>query len=900
MRWWRRKEREVELERELRADLELEAAERRDGGLSAEEALRAARREFGNMTQVKEDVREMWGWTTFERLAQDARYAVRTLRRTPVFTAVAVLSLALGIGANTSVFSILDAVLLKSLPVSRPGELRIFTWTRHGDEPVGMDSHSGYSVYDDRGRDVDGSFSYPAYEVFRRQLPQFSDVMAYAQNQFTVAAGGITDLAFGHYVSGNYFTGLGAQAWIGRSLLPSDDNPSSPRVAVLTYRYWSRRLGSDPGIVGRAIEVDREPVTVVGVMPPSFQGLEPGRAIDLFVPLSMLPETGPPYYSLAAPNFWWVQIFGRLKPGVSEETAAEAAQAALAHHIESYAGSGARGASAMKVVLEPGNRGVGLLRGSIQTSIYILAAAAGLVLLIACINLANLLLARYPAPARESAVRISLGASRGRLVRQMLTESLLLAGMGAGAGLLLARPAIRLLLNFFGGRTPLGLNPQLDTRALGFTLAVSMVTALLFGTVPAWRATRFHPGMGLKESPAAGTGSRWLAGRYLVSLQIALSLSLVVGTGLFLRTLMNLAAVDLGFQTDNILTFQTDPGRSGYQPAQAGEIYRRLEARIAAIPGVEAVGLSQLPLIGGVVTNGRVRLPGDEKGKQTWFLNCSDSFLSTMRIPILLGRDLSPADFDRPLRSAVVNETFVRKYMGGVNPIGQIFYPPAWGGKGETPVAFTIVGVAKDAHYRGVRDQAPPTVYQPYPFRAPGDSTMVFAIRTRTAPMPLASAVRKAVASVDANLPVAEMRTEREQIDRSLGTERMFAALVTMFGAIALILAAIGVYGVMAFSVSRRTPEIGIRMALGARRGDVQWLVLRQSLTLALVGIVVGIPASLALTGAAGKLLFGVKPNDPASFAAALILMIAVAGIAAWIPARRASRVDPMAALRCE
>jgi predicted permease len=652
--------------------------------------------------------------------------------------------------------------------------------------------------------------------------------------------------------------------------------------------------------VGRVIQVNRQSVTVVGVMPPSFQGLMPGRAVDIFVPMSMVPATAPPYYSLA-PDYWWVQIFARLRPGASEETATAAVEATLAHHIESYAGTAAPSSNLVKIVLEPGTRGVGLLRRSIHT-MYILAAVSGLVLLIACLNLANLLLARHAARNREIAVRVSIGASRWRLIRQMLTESLLLASMGAAAGLLLAVPMTRLLLGFLAGTTPLGLDAHLDARVLGFTLAVALLTAMLFGAAPAWRATRAGSVSGLKSTPsiAAGRGPRFLVGRYLVSLQIALSLLLVVGTGLFLRTLMNLAAVDLGFQADRILTFQTDPEKTGYKPAQAGEIYRRLEERIAAIPGVEAVGMSHLPLIGGVTTNGRVRLPGDSKGNLTWFLDCSDSFLSVAKIPILVGRDFNRADFDRPVPSAIVNETFVKRYLPGVSPIGRISYPPGWGAKDKASEPFTIVGVVRDAHYRGVRDAVPPTAYVPYAYRAPGDSRMVFMIRARIAPMSLVSAVRQAVAAVDANLPVAEMRTEREQIDRSLGSERMFATLVTMFGAIALVLAAIGIYGVMAFSVARRTPEIGIRMAIGAQRGDVQWLVLRQSLSLAALGVFVGIPSALELTSLVSKLLYGVKPNDPISLIGAVMVMIAVAGLAAWIPARRASRIDPMVALRNE
>ena len=897
--WRRRQSREDDLARELRAHLELEADEQRASGLAPEAARYAARRALGNAAYISEEVRDVWGWTSIERFLQDTRYAARVLRKNPGFTAVAVISLALGIGANTSVFSIMDALLLKSLPVRHPEQLRILSWIRHGD-PHGMTGHSGYSLYDDRGRAVDGSFSYPAYEFLRQSVPQFSDLVAFASNQFSVTAGATTDLAFGHYVSGNYFAGLGAQALVGRTILPEDDAPGKPRVAVLSYSYWGSRFALDPAVVNSTILVNRQPVLVVGIMPPTFQGLWPGRAIDLFVPLSLVPETAPPYYAME-PDKWWVQIFGRLKPRVAEAAATAAVQSALWRHIESYAGANPQPSAYLPtVVLEPGDRGVALLRGSNHTALYILAAVSALVLVIACINLANLLLARYAARSREIATRISIGAGRARLVRQMFAESFLLAVASALAGMLLAKPLSALLLHFVSGTQTLGIDARLDLRALVFTLAVAVLTALLFGTIPAWRATQVNVGAALKGSARFTRGSRFQFRRYLVSIQIALSVLLLVGTGLFLRTLASLAAVDLGFEAENILSFQTDPGRSGYPPAQATTIYRRLEERIGAIPGVEAVAISQLPLIGGVVTNGPVRLPGDEKGKQTWFLDCSDSFLSTMRIPIQLGRDLKRADFDLPVRSAVVNETFVKRYLAGVNPIGQIFYPPNWQGTPGAPPPFTIVGVARDAHYRGVRDEVPPTAYLPFAFRSAGDSRMVFVIRPRPAAGSVASAVRQAVAAVDRNLPVAEMRTEREQIDRSLGTERLFASLLSAFGAIALVLAAIGLYGVMAFAVTRRTPEIGIRMALGAQTGQVQWLVLRQSLGMAGVGIAIGIPAALALSKLLRTLLYGVTPNDSLSVAAAVIVMAAVAALAAWIPAHRAARIDPMAALRNE
>jgi predicted permease len=897
---WGRKRRERDLERELQADLELEAEELRDGGLNAEEARLAARRALGNAALLKEDVRAAWGWMFLDHLKRDVVYALRGMRRSPGFTGAAVLSLALGIGANTGLFTIADALLLKALPVERPGELRSLAWIRRGGaDPVGMTSHSGHGSADERGRPVDGSFSYPAYQLFRRSVPQLSDLVAFAPNQFTVTSAGKADLAFGHYVSGNYFTGLGARQLLGRPILPEDDAPGRPGVAVLSHEYWSGHFGADAGVLNRVLLLNRRPVTVVGVMPPAFQGLLPGRAVDLFVPMSMVPETSPPYYRLDDPNYWWVAIFGRLRPGASEEAAAAAVQSALSYQIEAYTGKPPTPESRTEIAMEPGSRGVGALRNNTRQAIAILAGVCGLVLLIACLNLANLLLARYAARGREIATRVSIGASRGRLMRQMLVESLVLAAVSGAAGLAVAKPLMTLLLHFLAGTMTLGIDARLDARALGFTFGIAMLAGVVFGTVPAWRAVQIQAAQGLKEAAAPGRGPRLLLRRHLVSIQIALSLLLLVGTGLFVRTLTSLAAVPLGFQTDNILTFQTDPGRTGYTAAEAAALYRRIEERILAIPGVEATGVAQLPLIGGVVTNGPVWLPGDAQAKPTHFLTCSDSFLGAMRIPILSGRDLSRADFDLPARSAVVNETFVRKYLVGRNPIGQVFERRNRERR-SGPELFTIVGVARDAHYRGVRDQVPATAYLPYPFRSAGDSRMVFAVRVRSGPGAFASAVREAVASVDSNLPVAEMRTEREQIDQSLGAERLFASLMSAFGAMAMILAAIGLYGVMAFAVTRRTPEIGIRIALGAQRGEVQRMVLRQSLAMALWGIAAGVPGALALARLVRSMLYGVEPGDPASVAGAVIVIAAVAGLAAWIPARRAARVDPMRALRNE
>jgi predicted permease len=900
MRWWRRKELERDLERELRSHLELEAEEHREAGLFPDQARHAAQRAFGNTTLVKEVTRAMWGWIWLERCLQDLHYAVRVLRKAPAFTAVAALSLTLGIGANTAMFSLLDAVLLKNLPVRDPAQLRILTWVQSDKVPV--HSSSGYGTRDARtGQNVRGSFSYAAYRSLSASVPQFSDLMAYSPNQFTVTAGGASEYALGHFVSGNYFTGLGVQPLIGRPILPEDEAPAAPRAVVLTHRYWEKRFGLNTEVIGRQIVVNQRPVTVVGVMPPGFQGLYPGAEVDLFVPLATVDEMGTAWYSKTKPDNWWVQIFGRLRPGVSDEEAASAVRATLASAIREYAGN-VPDSAIPQVRLASGARGVGLFRDYWSTRLYILSVTSGLILLIACVNLANLLLARASGRRHEIAVRLSIGASRGRLLRQLFTESLLLAGVGGLTGALLAKPLCRVLLHYAAGSGSLSLDMRLDARSLTFTFGLSLLTSVLFGLAPAWRNTRVDLSPAIKSSGhnTTASGGRMRIGRILVSAQVALSVLLLVGAGLFVRTLVSLSRVDLGFRPERLLTFQTDPSRNGYQGQRLADIYSRMREKIGAIPGVESVGMSQHGLIQGVVSNDNVFIPGRQikpADSETYLLFCSDSFLKTMRIPVILGRDLSPGDGTASPLVAVVNETFAKQVFPGENPVGQTFL---LGEKHPDPHPIRIVGVAKDAHYNGVRASVSATSYIPYSQRLEGLRQMTFAIRTVLPPLSIAGAVRRVVADIDRSIPVAELRTEEDQIRESLGAERLFAGLVGSFGALAALLAAIGLYGVLAYTVARRTAEIGIRIALGASRGNVQWLVLRESLVTVAIGILVGAPAAFALSKLVRSMLFGVTPADTISFAAALLLMIAVTAIAAYVPAQRAARVDPMVALRYE
>jgi len=877
---------------EIESHLEERAAELIESGVPEREAYNRARREFGNPARVTEQAREVWTTQWLEQLVQDLRYSLRALRRAPAFTAVAILSLALGIGANTAVFSLLDGIMLKTLPVSHPEQLRILTWHRSARVPI--DNHSGYTKKLADGRLVSGSFSYPAFQDFRKYSPEFEDLVGFAATQFVVTANSLTDYASGELVSGNYFSVLGAQPIIGRPIAPSDDDPAQPLVAVLTYRYWSRRFQQDPNILGGKITINNRPATVIGVMPPAFQGLGASRERDLFLPLAQVDVTQFKYWSRTFVESWWVQIFGRLRPGGSESAAAAELTATLARSIESYA---AKSKTAVKppVLLFPGARGVGSGREQMATRFYVLGGTVGLVLLIACVNLANLLLARASARQREIAIRLSIGATRWRLLRQLFTESILLSGIGGVAGLLVSGPLTQFLLANQGGGDPVAYDVRLDARTLAFTFGVSLLAGVAFGLAPAWRATRF----GLRPAGSSVTHSRsrlrfhWL----LISAQVAFSLVLLVTAGLFLRTLSGLSNVDLGFQAHNLLTFRTDVSRAGYKGPAVGAMYENLRHRLAETAGIEQVVLSQEGLINNSESDGIIYFPG--RPKQTppphsMVLFCSDSFLTAMRIPVLRGRDIAPNDGPN---SAVINESFRHEYFPNQDPIGQIFY---WGAS-PTPEdrPLQVVGVVRDAYYYSVRAKPEPTVYVNY-LRRPSLGAMYFAIRSPLPPATLAQAVRRAAAEVHSAIPIVDVRTQEEQIQRTLGTERLFAGLLSIFGLLATLLAAIGLYGVLSYAVSRRTAEIGIRMALGATRANVLWHMVRGCLLAVGIGLAAGLPAALALTKIARSLLYGVNPDDVPTFVAASVVLLAVSVAAAWIPARRGAAIQPTQALRYE
>jgi predicted permease len=901
---WRRR-REEELEEEIQSHLVMAARDRVERGEPAEHAQAAARREFGNVSLVKEVTRGIWGWLWIEQLAQDLRYALRMLRRSPGFTAVAVLSLALGIGANTAIFSLVDEVLLKTLPVQRPEELVLFNWLSG---PKAMSRGMSGSVGKDpaTGLRTSTSFSYLTFERFRDYGETLAEVFAFAPiQQLNVNVDGQAEIADGQLISGNYYAGLGLRPFQGRTITTADDRAEAGPVAVITYRYWQRRFGLDPAVVGKTVQVNGVPFTIVGITPPGFNGaLQVGQSADLSIPIAMEPRLRPGNSNLSQPWLWWVRIMGRLKPGITSDQArgnfeAVFQQSALDGWL---AGSGQKEARELRdgPALRVGSGGQGLneLRLAYRQPLMILVAVTGLVLLIACVNIANLVLARGAGRHREIAARCALGAGRWRLAQQLLTESLLLAAIGGMLGAVLAYWGKDLLLTLptWGGGG-LKLELKLDPTVLGFTAAVSILTGLLFGLAPALRATQVDLASALKDDARSlAGGGRSLMARALVVAQVAMSLVLLVGAGLFLRTLSNLESVDAGFNRENLLLFRVDPVLSGYKGAQAAGLYRTMIERIGAVPGVRAVTVSRHPLLSGSSRVDRVTIMGHvppSESSDVYINVVAPNFFDTMEMPILSGRSLSPRDDELAPKVAVINQVMAKVYFGDENPVGRRFdFGPQTEGKIE------IVGVARDARYTGLRAETPPTVYIPLPQDVPPQAN--FAVRTAIEPGGMIASVRQAVREVDSNLPLFDIKTQSEQAEQSIAQERLFAQLTGAFGLLALLLSAIGLYGVLSYSVARRTAEIGIRMALGAERWDVISMIMRSVMILVLLGVALGLGGALAATRMISGMLYGITPTDPWTIVLAVLVLMAVAMLAGFLPARRASRVDPLAALRYE
>jgi predicted permease len=893
-----------EMEEEIRIHLEMKVKENLAAGMSPEEARCDALRRFGNRTLAYQDSQEVWMFRSFETVLQDLRYALRMLKKNRGFTVAVVLSLALGIGANTAIFSLIDAVMLKNLPVSDPQELVLMSWASKKWPHQFESNYSGSWGKDELGRETGSSFSYPVFKDLQEHNHVFSDVLAfYDFGNVNLVDKGRPGLASAQLVSGNYYSALGVHAAAGRTIEPTDDQLPGNPVAMISYGYWRRRFGLDPSIVGSQVEVSNVPFTIIGVTPPEFFGLQPGQSVDLFMPIALQMRLNPDWSSFGksifgAGDLWWVRLMGRLKPGVTERQAGADLDVILRQTLTAAHSSGPDPQQIPQIELQRGSKGMDSLRQQFSQPLLLLMTVVGLVLLIACANVANLHLARASARQREISVRLALGAGRRRLIRQLLTESVLLATLGGALGLIFASWSTHALLALVAsGLDRVSLEVRPDARVLAFTAAVSLLVGILFGLAPAFRATRVQIAPSLKASAGVRSTAgamRMGLGKALMVAQVAISLLLLIGAGLFVRTLQNLEHMDAGFNAKNVVLFSLNPELSGYQEGRLLALYEELEQKIGALPGVRAVTSSMWGLIGGgdwmrsIVIHG-AKLPGDATEARA--MSVGPDFFETMQIPILRGRGIAHNDDGVAPRIAVVNHAFVRQYFPNQDPIGRRF-------DSGSNHDIEIVGVAQDVRYDSMRQDPPPMVYLPY--RQTGAGARTFEVRIQGDPATAMAGIRRVIGRIDTSLPIYDVKTQTEQIDQSLVQERLVAILSSSFGFLAMVLAAVGLYGVMSYLVARRTNEIGIRMALGARRLDMLRLVLGETLTMAVIGVGIGLVAAYGCARLISNQLFGLKATDPATLLLAASALTVVAGVAGYLPAQRASRVDPTVALRYE
>lgn len=840
------------------------------------------------------------------QLWNDLRYAFRTLRKSPVFTGVAVLSLALGIGANTAIFTLLDQILLRLLPVKNPQQLALLTirGSEYGNNSGG------------------NAMSYPLYRDVSERNQVFSGMFCRFAFTMNVSFDGRTERVDGELVSGTYFPVLGVGAAIGRTFTPEDDRIKNGHpVAMLNYAYWKARFGGDPNVLGKTIVVNAHNYTVIGVAQQDFNGIELGRSPQVFVPMMMKPQITPNWDGLDDRRWRWANAFGRLKPGVSIEQAKASLQPIYHSVVETEVKEEAFRNAAPSVRAEflrntidvlPAAQGRSYFRSRMATPLWVLMAVTGGVLLIACANVASLLIARATSRQKEIAIRLAMGAGRGRIVRQLLVESLLLSVIGGALGLVFALWTDRVLLPFLPTDTPeLALSVSPDLRVLLFTVAVAFLTGVIFGLAPALQSTRPDLAPTLKDQVAGivGAGGQVNLRKGLVAAQVTLSLLLLVGAGLFIRSLRNLTNLGPGFPTENLIAFSIDPGLNGYDVKRSKSFYSRLTEEIKAIPGVKETGLAAQRILTDNEWDSAIKVEGFSfkpgEAAHPYMNSISPGYFAALGVPLLAGRDFRPNDtetvphpapkFDVPT-VVIVNEKFAKTYFPGGNAIGHYV---GFGSDPDSKTDMQIIGVVKDIKYTSLRDEIPVQMFIPY-LATPFVNEMTVYVKAGLPPEQLFAALRAKVHDLDANLPLYGIRTLDQQISASLLTERLIASLSTVFGFLATLLATIGLYGVMAYTVARRTREIGVRMALGAFQKDVIWLVMREVLVLIGIGIAAGLGASLALTRFVQAQLFGITAYDPLTLGVATIVLGLVACAAGYIPALRASRVDSMEALRYE
>ena len=881
-----RKERvEQELDEELRAYLETAIEENMRAGMAHEQALRAARVQVGSLEAVKDHTRDA-GWEAgFESVWRDARYAARTLRKSAAFSVVAISTLALGIGANTAIFSVVNAIMLRPLPVERPGELiSLVTVYRNGVEPI---------------------FSYPAYRQFAVDGAHAADVIAASSvRRDAITIDGPPEPVDQKWVSGNYFTTLGVPAGLGRTLLPADEGlASGSPVAVLSDSFWARRFGRDRSVIGRSFRFRATRFTIVGVAPRGFFGETGGEAPDIWMPLTTQP--GAPPHLWEGHSTTWLALLARLRPGVTL-VEAQATLDPVYGRIRDEVARGTDSAEFRSSVLESrlavseASGGSSRLRGPLSTPLLLLMGIVGLVLVIACANVANLMLARAAARRRETAVCLAIGAGRLRLVRQWLVEALLLAALGGAGGLLLAYWGSSVLVTLISGALPISIDVGADARVLVFTMLVSCGTVLVFGLLPALRAAGIDPLAALKANGEPGRGSRRVPlRRTLVVMQIAVSLVLLVTAGLFVRSLLKLKDIDTGFDPDRVLLFRMTPpaDERPVPPDERRHLYRQLLARAKAVPGVRAASASFSGLFardtwGNKITvEGLVPRPGVTL--RTFANSITPDYFDVMRIAVLSGRGFTDGDHETAPKVTVVNQTFARMFLGEGDPVGKRV-----GLGSPAKEMMHVIGVVEDAKYVSLREDKRPMLY--VPFTQYEQTLREVEVRTDGDPAAVAATLHRELAAVDGRLAIVGMIELRDQVEGSLLAERLIAKLSTAFGLLALVLAAVGLYGVVAYVTTQRTGEIGIRMALGADRGSVRWLVLRDTLMLVVIGVVIGIPVALAGARLLAAQLYEVGPNDPLAVSTGVLTLSVAALVAGYVPARRAARVDPLIALRCE
>jgi predicted permease len=886
----------------------LEAAERElsASGLTADEARRQARLRFGSPESVQERVHAESA-PRLESVLHDVRFALRLLKKSPVFTAVVVLSLALGIGANVAVFTVMNAVMLQSLPVENPESLVVLHSAVKKDffPEKYMQDYEG-DTYEDASTGLSLGSSVPtvAFDGIRKNATSFDSTFAFVANDQKVNVGLGNRAASGTLqgVSGGYFGGLGVVPALGRMIAESDDEPAAPPVVVISYQFFRSQLGGDASVLGRTITINDTPAQVIGVAPPDFFGLDPVIAPDFWAPLSLYRtqwERSSGDEKIDSPFVWWLTVVGRLKPGISQQQAQAEASVLFARAIN--APSNPTDPTIPSLRITAASRGLGSLRRSSSSSLWLLIGIAAIVLLIACANVAALMLARATSRRHELATRLSLGASRGRLIRQLMSESLVLALAGGTIGVAASNSITAMLVRLLNNRSdPVGLGVHVSIKVLMFAFTVSVASSLVFGLAPALRATKIQISSALKQGRTQQTGdNRFRSGKALVAAQIALCVLLVVAAGLMLRTLNKLQRVNLGFAAGNLSAFTVRPGLNGYAKEKVLRYYEELLRRVTVLPGVGSATYSQYGPIGEGWSSSMVYIPGfntPEKRSEYFRHIVGDRYFDALGIPIVLGRALSGQDTASSPCVVVINETMMRKYFGGRNPIGREMVL----GTKQSAHQCQVIGVAADVRYARIRDDVPPTIYFPISQVVFVLDQVSFLVRANGDPRQLQGAVESVALQLDPMVPVVAFRQEEAVIARHLSLDIAFARLSSAFAGFGLLLACIGLYGTVSYTVARRTGEIGVRLALGANRADILGMVLRDTVRVVLVGLAVGFPLTWMCSRLLGARLYGLSPHDSVTLAAAGAALLLVTLLAGAIPARRASAIDPTAALRHE